>query len=193
MNEHDAAISAQTLANLGPAPGSRAQHFRGGYYRVLVCSVNENTRESLVTYQDEKTGFVWTRSLDQWREWVTNDQGELRQRFTVVDELPPLPLDQMDRDATKYDVMHAALNRLHAKSVGVERHTIAHVKANLPTGMDDIDEKDIDVWISKHRHPERYQGAIGGGITRHTTQTSIGPMTILQCSCGRAAWVDHNW
>lgn len=58
-----------------PPRGSRWRHYKGGFYRVITCSIEEDTLEPLVTYRSEEKGGVWTRTLENWLEEVTVDVG----------------------------------------------------------------------------------------------------------------------
>ncbi len=63
-----------------PAPGSRWQHYRGGFYTVITIARREGTAEPLVIYKAAKDGAVWARPLTEWTQLV----GKNTPRFVPV-------------------------------------------------------------------------------------------------------------
>lgn len=68
------------LALAGPEIGSTWTHYKGGRYRVLACSLDEETLAPLVTYQSLERGHIWTRKLSVWLEQV-EVEGRTMPRF----------------------------------------------------------------------------------------------------------------
>lgn len=48
---------------IGPPPGSRWRHFKGGTYEVVGTVVHESTLELMVHYRSEANGNNWVRPL----------------------------------------------------------------------------------------------------------------------------------
>jgi hypothetical protein len=64
-------IAQMTLADrTPPALGDIYQHYKGGLYVVVCCSVHEETLDHLVTYRCNKRGTMWTRTLQGFTEPV---------------------------------------------------------------------------------------------------------------------------
>ena len=61
-----------------------------------------------------------------------------------------------------------------------------------------IDAKDVEVgrrWLAEHACKHRnlkYKGAIGGGVTWTFTNTTIGQIQAVQCSCGESKMVNDD-
>jgi predicted SAM-dependent methyltransferase len=61
-----------------------------------------------------------------------------------------------------------------------------------------IYEKDVDLgrkWLAEHPCKHRnlkYKGAIGGGVTWSFTNTSIGQIQTINCSCGESKMVNDD-
>lgn len=51
-------------------PGAVFRHYKGGLYTIVCLSVKEDTLEPLVTYRSIERGSVWTRTLQNWSEYV---------------------------------------------------------------------------------------------------------------------------
>lgn len=61
-----------------------------------------------------------------------------------------------------------------------------------------IDEKGAEVgykWLEEHPCKHRnlqYKGAIGGGVTWSFTDTTIGQLQTVNCSCGESKMVNDD-
>ena len=56
-----------------PTPGSRWQHYKGGFYTVITLAKREGSAEPLVVYQAARDRLVWVRPLSEWQEFVGRD------------------------------------------------------------------------------------------------------------------------
>ncbi len=79
MKDPTAVEEAQSRCQHGPQPGEAYTHYRGGHYVIVARSVKEDTLEQLVTYRSSTYGYVWTRTLENFEEWVP--EAKMR-RFT---------------------------------------------------------------------------------------------------------------
>lgn len=62
----------QDQLSMGPQPGERWIHYKGGSYIILCRSISETTLEPLVTYKSEEKGYVWTRTLKNFLGMVND-------------------------------------------------------------------------------------------------------------------------
>ncbi len=63
----DETDNAQAEARrVGPPPGSRWRHFKGGTYEVVGTVVHETTLELMVHYRSEANGNHWVRPLSDF-------------------------------------------------------------------------------------------------------------------------------
>ncbi len=72
----------QQIENVGPTPGTRFRHYKGGEYEVIANALEEATLKHLVVYR-ASDGTVWTRPIDDWNAMVEID-GKTMRRFTEI-------------------------------------------------------------------------------------------------------------
>ena len=62
------------------------RHYKGAEYQVLHTARHSETEEWLVVYrQCYGDGSVWVRPLVMFTEQVIDNQGQAKQRFTLID------------------------------------------------------------------------------------------------------------
>ena len=194
MNDYknrNAVISAQALARSGPPSGSRWQHYKGDFYTVLACGVKESTLTPEVIYRSEALGFVWTRSLDEWRERVKWPDGSLGHRYRRTDDGA---LKSVPTYTEPYGDIHAFIDRIVPQLSAQDAALMGYLKRAVPFRRVIILEEDGPKWREAHTHADVEMGAIGGHITQRSTDTSIGTMTTLCCVvCKEEAWLDCDF
>jgi len=72
LSESDLKDLAQRQATGGPQPGEIYRHYKGGLYVVVCRSINEDDLTPLVTYRSNLKGTVWTRTVKNFTENVTD-------------------------------------------------------------------------------------------------------------------------
>lgn len=86
------------------AEGSRWQHYKGGFYRVVTVGKREADLTPVVVYAAEQDGSVWVRPLDEWRDRIATvtDDGRFEvSRFTPIGEsCAEMPLPEPPLSAT---------------------------------------------------------------------------------------------
>lgn len=55
-------------------PGDTAQHFKGGFYKIIAIGTNTETEEKMVVYQSLKDQRVWIRSYDMFISKVDREK-----------------------------------------------------------------------------------------------------------------------
>jgi hypothetical protein len=89
MTDHEAKMDAQSrlrdrIAAAGghPAAEDVYEHYKGGYYRVVMVGIDEDTLIPRVGYCSQTYGIDSFRTLDNWTEEVEVD-GERVPRFRL--------------------------------------------------------------------------------------------------------------
>lgn len=78
------------MTNWEPVPGSRWQHWKGNYYEVLCCAVDERTLQRGVVYRSvTDLSKVWFRILHDFLGQITytNSAGELVRQSRFTEEI----------------------------------------------------------------------------------------------------------
>lgn len=53
---------------------------------------------------------------------------------------------------------------------------------------------DLEAWLTKHAHRDKYHGAIGGHLSMKQASTSLGVMESHFCyTCRESCWVDDEF
>lgn len=80
MDDKD--IAQMKINEIGPTPGAKFRHYKGGEYEVLANALEEATLQHLVVYRSPK-GTVWTRPIDDWNAMV-EFEGKTMKRFMLI-------------------------------------------------------------------------------------------------------------
>jgi hypothetical protein len=68
-----------------PRPGEVWEHYKGGLYSIVCTSVKEDTLVNLVTYHSNAKGTNWTRTKENFLEYVEWPDGRMRTRFVRLE------------------------------------------------------------------------------------------------------------
>lgn len=89
MKDEAAVAAAQKACDLGPQPGERYRHYKGGEYVVIDRAVDEPTLTPLVVYLSIARGGKWVRTAENFTQRV-DEHGEPsptgKPRFERIDE-----------------------------------------------------------------------------------------------------------
>lgn len=80
MSESELKDTAQKNLAGAPPCGSVWVHYKGGFYSIVRCSIEEATLQPMVTYHSNARNTDWTRPLEVFLGSVTVD-GVKRPRF----------------------------------------------------------------------------------------------------------------
>jgi len=80
-----------------------------------------------------------------------------------------------------------------ASVLGLSKHYERFLH-RIPVATETIHHTEVKAWREKHAHPEReYRGAIGGGFSMLSAESSLGTIRHLQCCiCRHEAFIDDD-
>ncbi len=79
MSEKDEAQAR--LAECPVKVGQIYRHYKGGLYSVVAVSLKEDDLNVLITYHSNLKATSWTRTLENFTEWVETPDNPSRKRF----------------------------------------------------------------------------------------------------------------